>query len=158
MISDADIKLIKIEESNFLLIGQLAEEAASEGYAFVQRTIDEWETGVNRFSDDGEALLGLMAGTKLIGIGGLNRDTYTEQPNIGRVRHLYIRSAYRRKGYATILMKTIINQAGQHFAMLRLFTDNPEAAVFYETLGFDKADLPKASHTLFLTNLQKLVC
>lgn len=152
MTPGADIEVIKLNEENFLLIEQLVEEAQREGYLFVQRTIDEWKNDTNRFSHKGEALWGLMAGNTLIGIGGLNQDIYTEQPNIGRARHLYISFAYRRKGCATILMKTIVDQARQYFTMLRLFTDNPAAGVFYETLGFNKADTLKASHILLLTN------
>ncbi len=150
MTPGADIKLIKLNEANFRLIEQLIGEAEREGYAFVQRTIDEWGNDTNRFSRKGEALWGLTADTVLIGMGGINYDPYTEQAKIGRVRHLYIHPAYRRQGYASILMQTIISQARRYFIMLRLFTDNPQAAVFYEKLGFGKADELKASHILFL--------
>jgi len=84
----------------------------------------------------------------LIGIGGLNCDPYSEYPNLGRVRHLYIRKVHRRKGYATLLMNTFINEARLHFDMLRLFTDNPAASGLYETLGFQKFNGPKVSHVL----------
>ena len=40
----------------------------------------------------------------LIGIAGLNRDPYLSDKNIGRVRHLYISKAFRRNGYARLLM------------------------------------------------------
>jgi hypothetical protein len=54
--------------------------------------------GSNKFSKPGEKLWGLMLEATLIGIGGLNYDPYSEYPNPGRVRHLYIRKVHRRKG------------------------------------------------------------
>jgi GNAT superfamily N-acetyltransferase len=114
----------------------------------VGRTIDEWNSGVNCFSEAGEGLWGLVSGGELIGIGGLNRDPYIEVAGTGRVRHLYIRHAYRRKGCATLLMQTIIDRARLHFHTLRLYTDNPAAASFYEGLGFEGTDGYKMSHVL----------
>jgi len=141
-------QLIAITDLNFFLVHDLETEAKREGYAFVERTIDDWHNGNNKFSAPGENLWGLVLGTDLIGMGGLNRDPYTAMPDIGRVRHLYIRPQYRRHGYATMLMLKIISDARQHFAALRLFTDNPAAAVFYETLGFQRTDGVKVSHII----------
>ena len=93
---------------------------------------------------------GVVLGTELIGIGGLNRDPYTKDANTGRVRHLYIMQAHRLKGYATLLMNVIINNARAHFTSLRLFTDNPFAAEFYEKLGFQNVNSYKVSHSLAL--------
>jgi predicted GNAT family acetyltransferase len=93
-------------------------------------------------------LWGLILSTDLIAIGGLNHDPYVKDINIGRVRHLYVQRAHRRKGYASLLMETIIDKGRQHFTVLRLFTDNPAASEFYETLGFQTINKPKVSHIL----------
>jgi len=140
--------LIAFTHSNYLLIERLVGESKQEGFEFVQRTIDDWNSGANRFSLTGEGLWGLVSGAELIGIGGLNIDPYVEDADTGRVRHLYIRPTYRRKGCAGSLMNTIIERAQLHFHLLRLFTANPAAAAFYEQLGF--AHLPgyKVSHVL----------
>jgi len=82
------------------------------------------------------------------GIVGLNIDPYVEDRGAGRVRHLYIRQAHRRKGCATLLMDTIVGQARSHFRILRLFTANPAAAAFYEHLGFEHLPGYKVSHVL----------
>ena len=142
------IELVTFTDSNYLLIENLVDESKQEGFEFVQRTIDDWNTGTNRFSHAGEGFWGLVAGTGLIGIGGLNVDPYVEDAGTGRVRHLYIRQAYRRKGCASLLMNTIIAQAQLHFHVLRLLTTNPAAAVFYEKLGFEHSPGPKVSHIL----------
>ncbi|MGN6180813.1 MAG: GNAT family N-acetyltransferase [Mucilaginibacter sp.] len=141
-------QLIEITDQNFFLVHDLKDEAKREGYAFVERTIDDWHNGNNKFSAPGENLWGLISGTDLIGIGGLNRDPYTAMAGIGRVRHLYIRPQYRRNGYATMLMLKIISAARQDFTALRLFTDNQAAAVFYKTLGFQQVDDVKVSHII----------
>ena len=51
--------LITFTDSNYLMIESLAGEAKQEGFEFVQRTIDDWITGINRFSRSGEGLWGL---------------------------------------------------------------------------------------------------
>ncbi|MCX6758655.1 MAG: hypothetical protein NTX14_03035 [Candidatus Nealsonbacteria bacterium] len=48
----------------------LAAEAKQEGFRFVQKTIDEWVDGANRFSKPGEILWGVFRGGQCIGIGG----------------------------------------------------------------------------------------
>lgn len=144
--------LVAFNDSNYLLIESLVEESKQEGFEFVQRAIDGWNSGANRFSQTGEGLWGLISGTELIGIGGLNIDPYVEDAGTGRVRHMYIRQAYRRKGCGALLMKTIIKRAQLHFRILRLFTSNPAAAAFYEQLGFEHLPGHKVSHILSLSN------
>lgn len=143
-----NVQLIEINDLNFSPVQSLSDESKREGYSFIERTITDWNSGANRFSAPGEKLWGLFVGPDIIGIGGLNQDPYAAIPNIGRVRHLYIQSRYRRNGYATALMLNIIDHARLHFVALRLFTDNQSASVFYETLGFKRTDDVKASHIL----------
>lgn len=142
------VQLITISDHNFKMVSDLIHSARQEGYLFVQRTLDDWVNGTNKFNCPGEQLYGLMVKNELIGIGGLNIDPYTDDNKVGRVRHVYILKAHRRNGYASVLMRTILEKAGQHFTALRLYTDSPYAALFYETLGFVYIDDYKASHIL----------
>lgn len=66
MLSMSEFSLLEFDGSNYLRIGSLVEEANREGYAFVQRTMDEWENGINCFSEIGEGLWGLVDGAQLI--------------------------------------------------------------------------------------------
>lgn len=141
-------QLIEFSDQNFFLVHHLLKESKANGYDFIERTIDDWHSGANKFSKPGEKLWGLVLATDLIAVGGLNHDPYTGDENTGRVRHLYVQEAHRRKGYASVLMRTIIDEAKKHFTILRLYTDNPAAAKFYETLGFQRVFTPKASHVL----------
>ncbi|AIE86562.1 hypothetical protein [Fimbriimonas ginsengisoli] len=52
-------------------IQPLVEASLSEGYRFVQRLVDEWQTGINRFDKPGEALFGAYRNNRLVGVGGL---------------------------------------------------------------------------------------
>lgn len=144
------VELVAIDDANFLQIEGLVDEAKREGFEFVQRTIDEWDSGVNRFSRVGEGLWGVFSGAELVGIGGLNIDPYVKEAGVGRVRHLYVRRDHRRKGCAGLLMQTIIGQAWVHFRLLRLFTANPAAGSFYERLGFERMEVERVSHVMRL--------
>jgi GNAT superfamily N-acetyltransferase len=148
---DHDLELIKITDGNVRELHALVEESRRAGYNFLQRTIDDWHSGVNKFDKPGEKLWGLFRGKVLIGIGGLNIDRYTLAPRVGRVRHLYIQEAQRLKGSATLIMNTIMEEASHNFTRLRLFTDNAGASAFYEKLGFKQTEEFKASHIFLLT-------
>jgi GNAT superfamily N-acetyltransferase len=144
------VQLIELGNSNISLIQTLADEASSEGYSFVQRTIDEWKNNVNIFAKLGEILFGIFLAENCIGIGGLNVDPYINDPDIGRIRHVYISQAHRRKGIATFLLKRLISFASNYFQTIRLFTNNPDASSFYESLGFIHSSGIKVSHILRL--------
>ena len=139
-------ELIAITDGNIGELQSLIGESTRDGYTFLQRTIDDWYSGANKFDRPGESLWGLFIGKDLIGVGGLNIDPYTLTPKVGRVRHLYVRAAHRRAGYATLIMSKIMEEACGHFTVLRLFTDNAGASGFYEKLGFTKTGEDKASH------------
>jgi len=143
-------ELIEITDGNIGGLHSLVEESKRVGYDFLQRTIDDWYSGANKFDRPGEKLWGLFIGNELIGIGGLNVDPYSQTPKVGRVRHLYIREDRRRAGYATLIMNKIMEEAGYNFTVLRLFTDSTGASAFYEKLGFKQTGEYKASHFITL--------
>ena len=142
------MEIKKIKDSSIGLLEILANEANSEGYRFVQRTIDEWRNCINTFSKKGEILFGIFISDLCVGIGGLNVDPFINNPNIGRIRHVYISPKYRRKGLATLLLRKIIQIAVKHFELLRLYTENPNASSFYESLGFIESKAEKETHIL----------
>ena len=150
MSSNLEYELIEITDGNIGGLHSLIGEATRDGYHFLQRTIDDWYSGANKFDKPGEKLWGLFIGKDLIGVGGLNIDPYSLIPNVGRVRHLYVREAYRRAGYATLIMNKILKEACNHFTALHLFTDNTGASAFYEKLGFKQTGEYKASHFIML--------
>src|SRR5262249_14775492 len=78
-------------------------------------------------------------------------------PATGRVRHLYVLAAHRRRGLGERLVTEIIAAARGHFHTLRLSTSNPDAARLYERLGFcPPARLAKCTHVI--ERASPLVC
>lgn len=140
------IQLKQLNSHDIPNLALLAEEAGTEGFDFVRRTVTEWQSGKNDFSGTGEFLLGAFCKGHCIAIGGLNTDPYLSDPAVGRLRHLYISPHHRRKGIASRLVEKIIQEAKTSFECLRLYTDNPEAAIFYERMGFAATGKEKESH------------
>jgi GNAT superfamily N-acetyltransferase len=117
-------------------LGALVAESEEVGLRFVRRLLDEWASGANRFAQPGEALFAARVGGRLVGVCGLNIDPYADDARIGRVRHLYVLSAFRRRGVGRHLVAQVIETARGRFDRLRLRTENAGAARFYEALGF----------------------
>jgi GNAT superfamily N-acetyltransferase len=130
----ADLRVIDpTSEASF---PDLLRASLDEGYGFVQKLYDEYQSGVNRFDAPGALLLGALTEPQLIGVGGVHPDPYLDDPGIGRVRHLYVLPAMRRAGVGRRLMDALIGQSSAYFRLLTLRTLNPEADLFYRALGF----------------------
>lgn len=127
-------------------MSRLRSEAHSEGFAFLERLVGDWETGTNRFDKPGEKLLGAFLGEQLVGVGGLNREPYDPAPSRARLRHLYVLKAFRRQGIARALVIHLIEAVEPAFDEIRLRTASVDAAAFYEHLGFQRSPLPTATH------------
>ena len=128
-------------------IGHLVRLSAVEGFRFLKRLVEDFESGENRFDQPGEALFAVLDKGTLLGIGGLNIDPYAETSDVGRIRRFYIDPGYRRIGLGQKLLTAMEVHAKSHFAQLRLYTDTEAAAMFYEHLGYVRvADIPRVSH------------
>lgn len=125
-------------------------EASREGFRFVQRLIDDWRSGENRFDQPGEQLLGAFSGHELVAVCGLNRDPYVDGGGVARLRHLYVVRSMRRRGIASALLKRLLGDAKGVFEVVRLRTDNDAAAAFYMRHGFDAVAFEDASHVMSL--------
>jgi GNAT superfamily N-acetyltransferase len=70
---------------------------------------------------------------------------------VGRVRHVYVSAASRNQGIGSLLVREVIGAARHSFDRLRLRTNDPHAARFYEQLGFLRyEDDLSATHELDL--------
>jgi GNAT superfamily N-acetyltransferase len=114
----------------------LVAESEREGWRLLRRLADEWAAGSNRFDRPGEALFAARVGNALVGLCGLNADPYSAEPTVGRVRRLYVRNAFRRRGIGACLVEAVIQLARPRFQSLRARTENPDAGRLYERLGF----------------------
>ena len=117
-------------------INVLAALACAEGHGHVDRLIQDFASGNNRFDGRGEALFVATINRQLVGVGGVNQDPYDERSGAGRVRRVYVHPRWRRRGIAARLMACIEAHACHHFEWLNLFTSSPSAGEFYLSLGF----------------------
>ncbi len=117
-------------------IRELAKIASVGGYRNIETLVNEFDSGVNRFSKPGEALFGAYEPTSILGIGGINIDPYYGQATVARVRRLFVKPDARRRGVATALMLQIEEIGRKYFSKLRLFTNSETASRFYINLGY----------------------
>lgn len=127
---------------------RLHRQAAVEGYSFVERTYREWLDGSNRFDRVGEGFFVAGDTSRTIGMCGLNRDPFIDDPEIGRLRHLYVSPEHRRRGIGRELVMTCLELAAGRFRRVRLRTFDDGAARFYERLGFLVVDETDATHAI----------
>lgn len=120
-------------------------ESEQEGYRFVRRLVDHYESGENNFLAQGEALFSVRENGKLIGVGGVNIQPGGD-PSVGRLRHVYISRSARGAGVGKKLISVIETHSRQYFNKLVLFTDFENSVGFYEKLGYVPVSFPKVSH------------
>ncbi len=126
----------------------LAESEAS-GYGFLRRVAHEWESGVNRFSRPGEALLVAEMSGRWVGICGLSIDPYLDDPRVGRVRNVYVLADCRGIGIGRRLVEEAVARAIGIFEILRLRREEAAPARLYESLGFRPCrGVPNCTHIL----------
>jgi len=146
--------IVRVRELASLLPGQLADlvaESEQAGLQFVRRLQDDWHSGANRFDRLGEAFFAASDEVRLVGVCGLNVDPYLPSPRVGRVRHLYVSVDRRRQGIGSRLVREVIIAARHSFDRLRLRTNDPHAARFYEQLGFLRCEADSsATHEINL--------
>lgn len=114
----------------------LVEESAREGHRFLHRLVDAHASGETRFDGPGEVLLGVYEGPELVAVGGVSRDPYGGDADVGRLRHLYVKASHRRSGVGRRLVAALEAHARGHFRALVLRTESEAAARFYAVLGY----------------------
>ncbi|MCW2363888.1 MULTISPECIES: GNAT family N-acetyltransferase [Sphingobium] len=144
---DICIDAISLDQTN---IDDLAEEAMREGFPFINRLIDEWARGTNRFDAPGELFVGGFVGGRLAAIGGLNDEPYEPAAGRARLRHLYVAPDYRRLGVGRKLLAHILRMAEANWTEVRLRTETARGAAFYEAIGFTPLNLLAATHEIRL--------
>ncbi len=133
-------------------IDALRTVAVKEGYTFLDRLVEHWESGRHGFGHPGERLIGAYDGTTLIGLGCLTQDPQTDDQRIGRIRHFYVLPAYRRHGVGRELVEELTKDAAPHFDEVRLRADGKASAKFLTALGYETVDAPDATHALSFDN------
>jgi GNAT superfamily N-acetyltransferase len=131
-------------------IDKLRLEASAEGYNFLDRLVEDWASGENRFDGPGETFCGAFADHVLVAVGGLNRDPFVADPELGRIRRVYVRQAWRNRGVGEALVRWLLAEARKSFGSVRLRAENAGAARLYERIGFAPIDDANATHRIVL--------
>lgn len=131
--------------------GALVAEGEARGYRFLARLAADWRSGANRFDRQREVLLGALEEGELVGVCGLNVDPFAGDPAVGRVRHLYVREAWRGRGIGGRLLDAVVTRARGSFRALHLRTQETGAAGFYERRGFEpRSGVETCTHAMVL--------
>jgi len=133
------IHIQKVTSLTLELLRPLIEPSLAEGYNFVQKLWEEYESGKVTFTGEGETLLGGYIDGKLVAIGGIHADPYLNQPHIGRIRHVYVLSEYRRTGIGKGLVLGLMESASETFTTVTLRTPTDHGRAFYNAIGFSGA-------------------
>jgi GNAT superfamily N-acetyltransferase len=144
-----ELIIARLDDLRFDRFADLLAESEASGYRFLRRVADEWESGVNRFSRPGEALLVAEMSGRWVGVCGLSIDPYLGDPCVGRVRNVYVLADRRRAGIGRRLVEEAIARARGHFDRLRLRAEEEGPARLYESLGFRPCQsIPNCTHIL----------
>lgn len=139
----------RIFDLNHVDLTDLLVASRQEGFRMIDRLVDDFRDGRNRFDQPDECLLGVFdASGNLLGIGGLNQDPYSLGLPVGRLRRFYILPACRRQGIGRRLANALLLEAKQPFLTVVLRTYTTQGAQFYESLGFTRYDTSTSSHII----------
>lgn len=143
-----------IRQLSSVCLDALLRDSQHSGFRAVQRLIDEWISGENRFERSGEALFVARWHDRTVGVCGLTLDPYAVPIPTGRVRRLYVMQSYRRRGVGRALVEQVIAEACLSFDGLHVRTDSPIADRFYCSLGFTPCPNNRyMTHSLNLSTL-----
>ena len=149
MVADVEVQAFESIPED---ISVLLEASQAEGYDFVERLVDDWQEGSNRFQLPGEVAVAARIRRRLVGVGGLNIDPYLDDPGVGRIRHVYVSPDVRSGGVGRVLVMALLDHARGRFDRLRLRTVTPAGAAFYKSLGFEETgDEANATHQIRLS-------
>jgi N-acetylglutamate synthase-like GNAT family acetyltransferase len=127
----------------------LKAESIALNFNMLRRLEENWQRGENRFNAPGEKLLGAFLNGKLVGVCGLNRDPFSQQPRAGRIRHLYVSEKCRGLGIGKQLLTVVMADASIWFDFLN--THAPDAPTVLSPGGFTLvSDEPRVTHRLFV--------
>ena len=146
------VAIERIEDLQKIDCSRLVQESEAEGYRFVRRLCEDYQTGRNRFDQPGEVLFGVWnEDREIIAIGGVNQSPFSERERTGRLRRFYVSPEYRRKGIGTMLLKTITDYSKDNFDVMTLRTDSAKSDAFYRANGFENTDqFPESTHKMLL--------
>jgi GNAT superfamily N-acetyltransferase len=134
------VQIVRLEESLPDDFEALRAEAIAEGYNFVDGLQREWSDGDYSRGDGRRATFAAFAAGSLAGIGAVTPDPYDPEPDLMRIRHVYVRPGHRGTGAGRMLAAALLQQGLALASRLSLHAADQRAAAFWESLGFRPAE------------------
>lgn len=134
--TQANLQIVRLSDALPDDLPALQDEAADEGYRFVEGILEEWDAGRYAGEDEQSTLLAVYREGVLAAIGAVTPDPYDPAPDLLRIRHVYVRPANRREGVGRVLAGALIQQGLALAPRLSLNAADAGAAAFWEALGF----------------------
>lgn len=117
----------------------LRETAEGEGYEFLRRLGDRWNS--DRYRDDKLATVwGAVEDGALIAIGAQTYDEYDPSPLHRRIRHFYVRPDRRRGGVGRAVAMQLITDAHALAPLLHLRATHALSTAFWDSVGFARVE------------------
>ncbi len=134
--SESAIQIVRLAESLPDDFETLRREAGAESYRFIEGLREEWLAGRYDGADERFTTFAAFHQGALAGIGALTPDPYDPEPDLLRIRHVYVRPPHRRTGVGRVLAAALIQQGLALVPRLSLRAADPRAAAFWEANGF----------------------
>ncbi len=139
--------IVQIREWPVAAIEGLLAESEKEGFRFVARAKEEWLSGANTFSKEGEALFAVFEEKRLLAIAGINH----ESAGHGRLRRCYVCREERGRGIGRQLVQHVLAFAIRYYSRVGLRCDTDAADRFYRAIGFSRTHSdPGVTHVIEL--------
>ncbi len=132
----SNLQIVRLSEALPDDLPLLQDEAAAEGYRFVEGILEEWDAGRYAGADERNTLLAVYREGLLAAIGAVTPDPYDPAPDLLRIRHVYVRPRNRREGVGRVLASALIQQGLALAPRLSLNSADAGAAAFWEAMGF----------------------
>jgi GNAT superfamily N-acetyltransferase len=114
-------------------VARLQAACIAEGMRHLERLVDEWRAGLQRFDRPGECLLIARSDGEIAGVGGLTEDPAI--PSAFRMRRFYVLPRFRRAGIARALVAALLTRAPPGRS-IGVHVGPPGAYPFWEAMGF----------------------
>ncbi|MBR3191507.1 GNAT family N-acetyltransferase [Bosea sp. (in: a-proteobacteria)] len=134
--TQASLQIVRVAEALPDGLPALQDEAAAEGYRFVEGILEEWDAGRYAGKDERNTLLAVYREGALAAIGAVTPDPYDPAPDLLRIRHVYVRPGNRREGVGRVLASALIQQGLALAPRLSLNAAGAGASAFWEAMGF----------------------
>jgi GNAT superfamily N-acetyltransferase len=144
------VQIRSLDRLDLPLVGRVADAAEREGFGFVRRFLDEAASGAVELDAPREFFLGAFAEMDLVALGGITPDPYLPLAHVGRMRHVYVTEAWRRRGIGRALVQALEHRVPDSCRLLRLRTLTAAGSAFYERLGYQPVQDPTATHIRWL--------